>query len=139
MPIKFTVNSVPIAQPRQRHGVVNGFVRNYTPSDHPVVAFKSYVKWSCKMAFSGAPLTGPLSMRLIFVFPRPKNKIYKNKPMIREWKPSKPDWDNLGKSVCDALNQLLYVDDSQIVCTEVSKCIASGDEAPHVEITVENL
>lgn len=33
----------------------------------------------------------------------------------------KPDWDNIGKVVCDALNGIAYKDDAQIVCAQIRK------------------
>ena len=34
---------------------------------------------------------------------------------------TKPDWDNIGKAVCDALNGLVWKDDSQIVHATTEK------------------
>jgi Holliday junction resolvase RusA-like endonuclease len=73
------------------------------------------------------------------VFPRPKNKVWKSRPMPREYKTSKPDFDNLGKSICDALNELIWRDDSLIVEANIIKCIASGYEQPKVEVKIEPL
>jgi Holliday junction resolvase RusA-like endonuclease len=56
--------------------------------------------------------------------------------MPREWKPSKPDGDNVAKLVLDAMNKLVWRDDSQVVLLEVLKMIAAGDEQPHLEITI---
>lgn len=33
----------------------------------------------------------------------------------------KPDWDNIGKIICDALNGIAYADDSQIVLGQMVK------------------
>jgi Holliday junction resolvase RusA-like endonuclease len=56
--------------------------------------------------------------------------------MHRQWKTTRPDADNLAKAVFDALNGILWADDSQIVNSTVSKFIASGDEQPHVKVVV---
>ena len=37
--ISLTVPGLPVAQPRQRHALIAGFVRNYTPKAAPVNAF----------------------------------------------------------------------------------------------------
>lgn len=51
----------------------------------------------------------------------------------------KPDWDNIGKIVCDALNGIAYKDDAAITDATVCKrygtrpCVAvrlTGEEAP---------
>jgi len=143
--IEFRVPCVPVAQPRQRHRIVKTktggqFVHNYTPTGSPVNAFKAAVFDSCARAYSGPPLNCPLSMSVSFVFPRPANKIWKTRQMLREpYIAKKNDWDNLGKSVCDALNKLLFTDDGLLCQVTVERWIASGDEQPHCEIRITEL
>tara|TARA_R110000868_G_scaffold101057_1_gene278212 strand:- start:11235 stop:11516 length:282 start_codon:yes stop_codon:yes gene_type:complete len=86
-----------------------------------------------------APLGGPLKLSLVFVMPRTQNQIWKTKPMPRIWHDKKPDFDNLEKSVCDALKGLVWFDDSQICSVSTIKVIAAGDEQPHVEFACEVL
>ena len=40
----------------------------------------------------------------------------------------KPDWDNVAKSVCDAMNGIVYVDDTQIVEAHVTKQYADQSQ-----------
>ena len=134
--ISFKVGAVPIAQPRQRHTMIAGRPHNYTPSKHPVNQFKAACQFAAKASWQGGPLDGPLSVEMEFVLPRPKNKIWKTKPMPREDHDKKPDLDNLCKSVKDALSKVLWRDDSQISQLSASKSVASGEEAPHVVVTV---
>lgn len=141
--IRIIVNSIPVAQPRQRHAIRGTagrqFISNYTPSSHPVTAFKSDCRAAAYNAYRGAPLDEPLRVDIVAVFPRPKGKMYKSKPMPREYKASKPDRDNIEKSVYDALNGLVWRDDALIVDGRTEKIIAAGDEQPHVEITINPL
>ena len=141
-PIQFVVPAIPVAQPRQRHRVISSggksFASNYTPKSDPVNAFKASVQHSVSQVFTGAPLQGPISMDVVFVFPRPKS-VPKRLGSGRLWHTVKPDRDNLEKAVNDALNGLLYRDDSQICAGSISKYRAAADEAPHVEITVRLL
>ena len=143
MVIKFEVPCVPVAQPRQRHSVMNfggkSVVRNYTPKNDPVNAFKAAVQLAASQAYQGKPLDEPLRMSVVMVFPRNKGLMWKTKPMPRLPKDTKPDWDNLGKSLCDALNGLLYRDDSLIYDAHIVKVIASGNEQPRVIITIEEI
>lgn len=138
--ISFTVNSIPIAQPRQRHAIRGDvgkqFIANYTPKKHPVNAFKSDCRIAASFSYGGSPLNCPLRLIIIAVFPRPGNKIYKKREMPRAPKASKPDFDNLAKSVCDALNGIIWRDDSLVTDGRVIKRIARGDEQPHVEIEI---
>lgn len=143
MIITFVVPSIPIAQPRQRQRVIasggRAFAHNYTPTNSPVNAFKAAVQFAAANAYSGPPLDCPLQLAATFVFPRPKAMRWKMKPMPRLWQAGKPDVDNLMKSVSDALNGVLYVDDSRIVSAILRKQIAAGDEQPHCVITITEL
>jgi len=132
--IEFTVPAVPVAQPRARATAASGHARMYEASSkHAIHAFKASVRHAASLAYSGAPLQGPLRLMAVFVFPRPQAMQWKTKPMPRV--PSvaaKGDIDNLTKGLADALNGLLYVDDRQIYSATVEKYVASGDEQPHV-------
>lgn len=143
MHLKFTVPAVPVAQPRQRHRIVAGaaasFVQNYTPSKHPVQAFKSTVRLAARQAYAGGPSESALGLVVVFVMPRPGRLIWKKRAMPRCLHQSKPDLDNLVKAVKDSLNGLLWRDDGQIAHLNVSKVYAAGDEQPCVEIEVSTL
>lgn len=136
--ISFRVPAVPVAQPRARATAFGGHARVYeAKAGHAIHSFKATCRMACEAAFKGPALTGPLAVTMVCLFPRPTNKVWKSKPMTREWKPNKPDADNLAKSLFDALNGILWVDDSQIVFASVKKLICAGDEQPGVMVTVE--
>lgn len=140
--IQFIVPCVPVAQPRQRQRIVAGgdgrsFASNYTPTKHPVNAFKAAVKLAARAAYSGPPKDSPICLDLVFVMPRPKRLMWKKRPMPREPFVSAPDADNLAKAVMDGLNELTWRDDAIISCLTVRKVYAAGDEQPHVEVTIE--
>lgn len=140
--IKFTVPAVPIAQPRQQHRVVKPasgaepFVMNYLPTKHPVNAFKASVQQAARAAYSGRPLDGPLALTVTFLFPRPGRLIWKKREMPRCWHSSKPDTDNCVKAVKDALNSLIFRDDSQVCDERGCKLYAAGNEQPCVIIEI---
>lgn len=145
MQIQFTIPAVPVAEPRKRVRLTRSkagrvFAQHYTPTSDPVNAFKATARISASMALKRmAPLGGPLKLSLVFVMPRTQNQIWKTKPMPRIWHDKKPDFDNLEKSVCDALKGLVWFDDSQICSVSTIKVIAAGDEQPHVEFACEKL
>jgi Holliday junction resolvase RusA-like endonuclease len=63
------------------------------------------------------PFTGPLEVTFYFAFPLIKSDKGKPAPMT-----TKPDFDNLCKSVCDAMTKLgFWTDDSQITFGKVMK------------------
>lgn len=144
MIITFHVPCVPVPTPRPRIGMrfvkgggrVAGIMRD---DKHPVHAFKASVQLAARQVYQGAPLEGPISFQVVFVMPRPQGLCRKKDPTGRIWMMKKPDVDNLYKGAADALNSLVFIDDSQIVRSVVTKCYAAIGEQPGAEITVEVL
>lgn len=138
--ITFEVPGLPVAQPRQRHAMRRTktgkfMVVNYIAEKDPINAFKAAVGLVAKQHIR-TPITGPVRVELEFYFPRPKALIYKNKPMIRAWKTSKPDLDNLEKSTWDAMNGIAWHDDAQVCESVKRKVICSGSESARVIISI---
>jgi Holliday junction resolvase RusA-like endonuclease len=88
------------------------------------------------------PLSGPINLELIFIFPRPKGMMWKSKPMPRAPHTKRPDRTNLVKAVEDALNGIAWRDDAQVYSGNAEKWIADGNEQPciiiHIEEDTEN-
>lgn len=148
--IRFTVPAVPVAQPRARATNFNGHARvheqttikNATTGErrpHPILAFKATVRHAFAASYAGAPLSGPLRVDVTFVLPRLSNQIWKTRPMLRQPKVGGGDLDNLLKGLFDALNELAWGDDGQIAFLGATKWIASGDEQPHVAVTIREV
>lgn len=145
--IAFSIPAVPVPQPRPRaviagkrarvHEVTSVKQSDGSRRPHAIVAFKATARHAAAEAYSGPPLDGAISLRLVFVMPRPKHMRWKSKPTPRVPHVSvKDDVDNLMKSVLDSFKSLLWNDDGQIVRAEVEKWIAAGDEQPHVYVEV---
>jgi len=137
--ITIRIDAIPVAQPRQRHRVIqsNGraFATNYTPNSDPVNTFKA----ACQMTVSSLNIdliTEPVIVDFVFVMPRPKKFDAKKYGTNRLPHGSKPDRDNLLKSCQDALNGILWRDDSLIFSGGLSKFYAAKNEVPHVEIFI---
>jgi len=130
--INFRVATLPVSQPRARATAINGKARMYeAKKSHPIHTFKAAIQQAAYEAYKGAPLEGPLSATLTFVFAsKKKHRIYKT---------TKPDCDNLAKGLLDSLNGLLYVDDNQIVSLTVTKWHAAAHEQPHVLVTINEV
>lgn len=137
MRVELTIPGVPVAQPRAKATTFGGHTRLYTP-DAKVRPFKEAIRILFAEAYQGPPIEGPVMMQITAVFPRPKGMIWKSKDMPRVPHAKKPDHDNVAKSVCDALNQLAFRDDSQIYYSIVMKFIASGGEQPHTRIVISD-
>ena len=70
------------------------------------------------------PIEGRVSMTIIAYFEIPKSTSKKKtaEMICDEISPTKkPDWDNIGKIVSDALNKFAYKDDSQITDVRIFK------------------
>jgi Holliday junction resolvase RusA-like endonuclease len=110
--IRITVNGNPVAQPRPKAQKRGGFVHIYTP-DKKIKPYKQAIQLAARVAMAGhQPLEGPLSVCIIFGFKRPKSHTKKQREDLCHVQ--KPDLDNLAKAVCDALNEIAWVDDSQV-------------------------
>lgn len=133
--IRLTVPVVPVAQPRQRHAVIGGRVRNYTPATHPVNGYKAALMLAAKEA-GVRPLDGPLRVIVRFYLPRPKRLMRRKDPNGPIPHTSRPDIDNLWKATADALRGLTWHDDAQVCATDARKWYCEKDGAPRVEIGI---
>ena len=129
-----TINNV--AQPKKRPRFSRKTGRIYTPTSTQKWEYE--VREAASRAIPG-PITGPVEVEMLFIFPRPKNRIWKRKPMPREWKTTRGDIDNYIKAVLDGLNGIAFKDDAQIVSLSAQKVIAAGDEIPRVIIHIRAL
>lgn len=132
--ISFEVPGEPVAKERPRTNMATGVV--YTPAK--TKNYEETVKWYYRMAAHGArfPDNEPLSMLVVAYRPIPKSASAKKKSLMRagaERPITKPDWDNVGKIVSDALNGIAYRDDSQIVDARVVKRYSDN---PMVKVSV---
>lgn len=79
------------------------------------------------------PHEGPVTMRIVARVLPPKG-AWDGKKCL-----TKPDWDNIGKLVGDALNRVAYRDDSQIFEAKVIKRYCKEDETEGLSICIELL
>ncbi|ANU61997.1 RusA family crossover junction endodeoxyribonuclease [Akkermansia muciniphila] len=80
------------------------------------------------------PLTGPVSLKLAFVWPYRKSEPKKKRIGLIP-KTTKPDWDNLAKTLQDVLTRLrFWEDDAQVYSASVDKW---WGEEPQITITVQ--
>lgn len=90
------------------------------------------VGWAAKAAMAGEPpLDMAIELDLLFLLPRPSSV---RKPLPE----TKPDIDKLTRCVCDALEGIVYTNDSRVCDLSVRKRYA--DKAvPCVQITVQSM
>lgn len=133
--IEFTVYGKPKGKGRPR------FSRNghaYTPDDT-----RDYEE-EVRIAFIAAggrviANDDPVAITISAYYPIPKSARKSIQAQMRDnvlLPMVKPDWDNVGKIICDALNGVAWKDDTQIVNAIVQKWY---DDNPRVIVRIERL
>lgn len=85
---------------------------------------------SVRAQYQGEPLDGPLRVQITAWRTRPKSK------KRGEWADTKPDADNIHKLVGDALEGILWVNDSRIVDSRCIKKFAPAGVPGWMELEV---
>lgn len=137
MNIEFSVIGEPVGKGRPR------FTRSghaFTPSQ--TVQYEKLVVSSFQSKYGLQPIYGekvPISIEITAVYSIPKSfsKVKRKAALNGTLFPTKkPDWDNIGKIICDALNGVAYKDDAQIVDAHAYKRYG---ENPHVEVKIQEV
>jgi Holliday junction resolvase RusA-like endonuclease len=125
--VTFKVDADPVGKQRARYAKRGNFVQTYTPDK--TRNYETLIKEAAIEAMgSSEPLETPVTLYLYIRAPIPKSLPKKRieaclngleKPI------KKPDASNVLKSVEDAMNGVVYKDDSQIVNIHVSKVYSS--------------
>jgi len=132
---ELVLDGEPIGKGRPRFSRATG--HTYTPEK--TARFEERLAWAAQSVMERAPLfDGPLEMSIHAYFSIPVSKPAKWKEqaklgLIRPTK--KPDIDNIVKGVADALNKVVYVDDTQIVVLTAAKYYS---DRPRIEIFISN-
>lgn len=117
---------------RPKFSRMGNFVKTYTPKE--TVEYENLVRLSWMQTPETEKLSGNIraTIRAYFKIPKSVSKK-KHAEMIDAPYASKPDTDNIAKSILDALNGIAYDDDSQVVELNVYK-IYSDDEYAILEL-----
>jgi len=107
----------PRAMARPRFGKGKTYTSKADVSHKAVMVFHLRKFWG-----NHAPLEGPLTVSVTFFMPMPPSWAKKKKEVMNSHPhTSKPDCDNLAKSVMDAGNGILWKDDAVIADLRVCK------------------
>ena len=134
--IEFFLQMTPIGKGRARTFTTrNGITRTVTPDKTRINAKLMYYLASKELTRLGfkKPLYGPIFIEYTFYLPRPKTVKNRLFPTI------KPDADNLEKQVSDTFNHLLWIDDSQIIKSIITKLYADSDEQVGIKVKVSEI
>ena len=135
----FSIPGAPQGKARPKV-VRNGtFSRAYTPEK--TVNYEALVKLSYQQAAGGLFLGAgvPVRVRIDAYYDTPKSESKKKlRNMLAGllFPTKKPDWDNIGKIICDALNGIAWKDDAQIVDGRVLKHYS---EVPRTDVLIEEV
>lgn len=119
----FSVEGEPKGKGRPRFSKVGGFVKTYT--DQKTRDYESLISQAARTAMGETPpMEGPISVSMYFRLPIPKSTPKKRVAsllggLVRPTK--KPDLDNMNKAILDAMNGIVYKDDSQVVTIHSKK------------------
>jgi Holliday junction resolvase RusA-like endonuclease len=116
----FTIDGKPVPKQRPRFSMRSK--RVYTPGK--TLAAEERIRNLVSLEYSADPVAGPIYMMISFGMEIPKSWTKaKRQDALDGFLPhtSTPDLDNLIKLVTDALNGVLYIDDSQIVRIDAAK------------------
>lgn len=81
------------------------------------------------------PMEGAIKLHLEFTFPWRKSEPKKNRALGAKAHTSKPDWDNMAKTIVDVMVKLGFMcDDSQIYSGTVEK---RWGDFPGIYVTIE--
>ena len=111
--------------------------RMYTPAT--TTSYEDFIKLVYRQNYGAEmfPKGVPLDIRIRAYCPIPKSDTLtvRAKKMTGAIRPTvKPDWDNIGKIVADALNKIAYYEDAQIVDSQTRKFYS---DRPRVEILIQ--
>lgn len=139
--LRFVIRESPIAQGRPRISTRGGFARAYDPpkSREWKKVVERYAREAIDKSELQFPLKGPLAVWMRFVMPLPKSAHRKRNPIPERWSIKKPDVDNLYKGVADAMEKIVYENDSQIAYLNIEKKIAKQGTEPSVLIEIRTL
>lgn len=134
-----TITGKPIPKARPRARLIRGrkpFVSIYDSQK----AETAGVQKQLKLIFKSEPFLTPLSLSVDFYIQRPRShygtgrNVGKLKPSAPKCNIKKPDIDNYIKFIMDAMNGIVYKDDSQVVCVKAWKLYAEEEEKTVISI-----
>ena len=125
MEFDLVVTGEPVAQGRPKFSTIGGHPRAVDPAKSREYKHIVSVMARQKMAELGmTPMEGPLRLH-VHVFRVPPKSMGKKRSAeacsLSKGITTKPDLDNYIKLVSDALNGVVFLDDSQVVAIEATK------------------
>jgi Holliday junction resolvase RusA-like endonuclease len=96
-----------------------------SPTFHKMQAWQDQIRATTRTEWGDVPCTGPIRLDMEFYRPRSKDCPRIRPASAKRWMAKhilmRPDRSNYAKACEDALNGLVYLDDSQVVDGSISK------------------
>ena len=123
MHVTFQVEGTPVGKGRPKFARRGNFVSTYTPTK--TRDYEDLIKVAAKQAMgSNEPLKTPVAAYIYITVPIPQSYSKKRSKACLDGseRPCKaPDTDNIMKAFLDAMNKVVYDDDSQVVSLHGTK------------------
>lgn len=132
--VKFVVKGPPVGKGRPRVRLLNGHGVAYTPKK--TANYESLVAMVAGQALDGHPLKQPVDVMVLWIvsvprsWPKWKRELAMDGGVVPT---SKPDLDNVIKSILDGMNQTMLADDSLVYSVSAERRYGEDD---YVEVTV---
>ena len=121
--VTYMVEGNPVGKGRPRFAKRGRFVSTYTPTK--TRDYESIIKDAAKQAMgNSAPLETPVTVAIYITVPIPTSYSKKRTEAClkgSERPIKKPDIDNIAKCFLDAMNEIVYLDDTQVLTLHVTK------------------
>ena len=121
--VTYMVEGNPVGKGRPRFAKRGRFVSTYTPTK--TRDYESIIKDAAKQAMgNSAPLETPVTVAIYITVPIPASYSKKRTEAClsgSERPIKKPDIDNIAKCFLDAMNEIVYLDDTQVLTLHVTK------------------
>lgn len=138
MRTEFCIYGEPQGKGRPRFSTYGGKVTTRTP-DKTVLYENLVVTEYRSQSGKRFPDDAMLDVRIIAYYGIPKSASKKKRQAMldKQIRPTKkPDFDNIGKVICDSLNGIAYHDDAQIVDSQVRKFYS---DTPRVVVSIAEI
>lgn len=135
--MEFEVVGAPVGKRRPKFSTIHGYAQALKPKED--VIYENLVKIMFQQAKPNnySMFNKPIKMKIeaYFAIPKSFSKVKQFQALEGKLLPlTKPDADNIAKIICDALNDVAYKDDTQIVELAIIKRYAME---PKVKITLD--
>ena len=121
--VTFLVEGNPVGKQRPRFSRRGKFVSTYTPTK--TRDYETIIKEAAQKAMgSSEPVETPVTVAIYITVPVPSSYSKKRTEAClsgSERPIKKPDIDNISKCFLDAMNEIVYLDDTQVLTLHVTK------------------